>query len=355
MKTRGVIYFTSFTFAYLDRALVLADTLKKFNPNSFLVAIVCDILPETCNLLLDKLGFDALIYAADLDIPSFEQWIFMHDIVEASTAIKGIFLDWVFTRGLHGKKVDKAIYLDPDIAVFSSLGFIEELLDETSIVLTPHLLQPSDTVQGILDNEISAMAHGTFNLGFLAVRNDPEGKRFARWWGNRLRLFCYDDIARGLFTDQKWCDLVPCFFDKVKILRDLGANVASWNLSERNINISVDGRILVNDYTLRFFHFTKLGVIGDVMTMRYMGDNFSVLELWRWYKEQVARHSLDGLPKGYWFYGRYDNQAAIERQHRVLYRTRSDVQSAYPNPFAVEPGDSYYRWVQDEVLSGPDS
>ena len=33
------------------------------------------------------------------------------------------------------------------------------------------------------------------------------------WWAERLYLFCYDDIQNGVFTDQKWIDLAPCFFD----------------------------------------------------------------------------------------------------------------------------------------------
>ena len=40
----------------------------------------------------------------------------------------------------------------------------------------------------------------------------------------------YEEAAFGVYTDQRWCDLVPALFDGVKVLRDPGLNVASWNL-----------------------------------------------------------------------------------------------------------------------------
>jgi len=72
----------------------------------------------------------------------------------------------------------------------------------------------------VIDNEICSLAHGTYNLGFLAIRNDTNGRRLAEWWNERLLEYCFDDKTNGIFVDQKWCDLVPAMFDGVMIVRD---------------------------------------------------------------------------------------------------------------------------------------
>ncbi len=60
-----------------------------------------------------------------------------------------------------------------------------------------------------------------------------QGRRFIDWWADRLRQFCYDEVPNGLFTDQRWVDLAPAFFDDIAIVRDPQYNVATWNLTHR--------------------------------------------------------------------------------------------------------------------------
>ena len=81
--------------------------------------------------------------------------------------------------------------LDPDIAVFAPLDAIDALLERHSIVLTPHQTEPESSRSAILDNEVSSLKHGVFNLGFIAVSNSEQGLRFVDWWSDRLRDFCY--------------------------------------------------------------------------------------------------------------------------------------------------------------------
>src|SRR6185369_3335902 len=99
---------------------------------------------------------------------------------------------------------------------------------------------------------ICALQHGIFNLGFIGVNNSGEGKRVARWWASRLHDFCMDDIPRGLFTDQRWIDLVPAFFDGCAVMRDPGYNVAPWNLTHRKVEGSLASGLTVNGEPLVF-------------------------------------------------------------------------------------------------------
>ena len=337
-----ILAYSSFTFSYLNRARVLFQTLRRFHPEWELVALITDEPPPGFAFDPASEPFDRVVWARELGIPNFEGWLFKHDVVEVCTAVKGPFIHQACSSG-----VDAVVYLDPDTALFAGLEPLVELLQEHDILLTPHLIDPNDDEMAILDNDISTLRTGIYNLGFVAIRTTGEGARFARWWNDRLLSFCYDDIPTGLFVDQRWCDHVPALFDKVKIVRDPGYNVASWNLSRRTVTVEKDGRITVNGVPLRFWHFTKLGPLGDTMTKRYAGRNFPVYEIWAWYKRQVTAATDDSIPDRWWAYGAFEDGTSIEKPQRVLYRQRQDLQAAYPNPFASGRG-SYQEWLRHE-------
>jgi len=246
------------------------------------------------------------------------------------------------------KDCEKAVYFDPDIAVFNPMSQVIELLDTYDIVMTPHQIAPEPRAAktAIRDNEVTSLGYGAYNLGFIAVSTREEAHRFARWWADRLDDWCHDRRDIGVFVDQKWCDLVPCFFDNVKILRDPGYNVASWNLSHRTLRYSKDGEALVNGSPLRFYHFTKLGPVGDTMTQRYARDNTEIYELWWWYKQQVDNATDPRIPKGYWHYGSFDNGEPIPKKVRELYRHRTDLRAAFARPRTAS--DGLFHWLKAE-------
>jgi hypothetical protein len=339
-----VLCYSSFTFSYLNRARVLFQTLRKFHPAWELVALITDRPPPGFVFDAASEPFDRVVWAQELGIPDFQQWLFKHDVVEVCTAVKGPFLHQACGWGS-----DAVIYLDPDTALFSSLEPLEALLEAHDILLTPHLTDPNEDTEAIRDNDLSASRTGIFNLGFVAVRTRGEGARFARWWNDRLLDWCYDDMPNGLFVDQRWCDHVPALFDKVKVVRDPGYNVASWNLSTRKVAVGTDGAITVNGHRLRFWHFTKLGPMGDAMTRKYGGRNFPVYEIWGWYKSQVAAATDPTIPPRWWAYRTYSDGEPIEKPHRELYRARPDLQAAFPDPFHAEDG-GYRQWLETQAV-----
>jgi hypothetical protein len=339
-----VLCYSSFTFSYLNRARVLFQTVRRFHPEWELVALITDEPPPGFTFDPAAEPFDRVVWAQDLGIPDFPAWLFKHDVVEVCTAVKGPFIHQACRSG-----ADAVIYLDPDTALFGSLSPIEGWLARHDILLTPHLTDPNETAEAIRDNDLSASRTGIFNLGFVAIRTRGEGARFAKWWNDRLLDWCYDDMPNGLFVDQRWCDHVPALFDRVKVVRDPGYNVASWNLSTRTVAVQKDGQVTVNGAPLRFWHFTKLGAIGDAMTRKYGAENFPVYEIWAWYKRQVAAATDRAIPERWWAYGAYSNGAPITRAHRLLYRHRADLQAAFPDPF--DGGDGGYRqWLEHEGL-----
>ena len=354
-----MIVYTSITLNYLPKAKILAKTLKQLHPDWQFHLVISDKIPSDkenlFNIELTQPYFDKVVWIDELPITEINSWIFKHSVVEICTAVKGPYLRFLADQGF-----EKIVYIDPDIAILNSLAPIEKWLDEYGILLTPHLLDYTDNPQSIQDNEImGTMRHGTFNLGFLAINStNTDGRRFVDWWADRLLSYCYADYDRGLFTDQKWVDLAPSFFEELLIIRDPGYDVASWNLDCRELGFNDHGQLMVNgSYPLRFYHFTGYDSgagLNVVTSLTSGGANPVVNELWDWYIRQLDANGHETMGAVPSFYATFDDGTKIEQEMRVLYRESPDLQKVFPNPFDTDNGKGGFLrwWRRDRPRSG---
>ena len=332
---------TSFSYTYLARARILLQTLREAEPDWDVAAVVVDEPPPGLDAAAALAGFDRVLGIEHLGIPRVRSWLFRHSLVEACTAVKAAAM-----RHLLNEGYDQVVFLDPDIALFNPLAPVLEAAASASILLTPHQAEPNWQPAVVQDNEMASLRYGVFNLGFLAVRAAPAGRTFLDWWAMQLHAACRDAPDEGLFTDQKYADLIPCLFPGVAVLRDPGCNVASWNLSTRRVRIGRDGGIMVNGAPLRFWHFTKAGGVGDTMLQRHAGDSIAPLEIQAWYLRELARHSaLAPVPEGWWHYGRFADGTPVTPAVRQLYSTRWDLKAAFEDPFPAGDG-SFVAWLR---------
>lgn len=321
--------FTSAACNYIPKVRVLINSIKKWHPEWVIHLALSDKLPDDIDLSSEQ--FDEIHPAASLGIPDFEGWSFCHTIVELSTAIKPFMLKKLLDRG----DCAGVIYLDPDTVLFSRLDDVLSALCESNIALTPHQVTPEMSVTAVMDNEICSLRHGIYNLGFIAVSPTPTGKAFAAWWAERLYYFCRADIPNGLFTDQRWIDLVPAFFEGVCILRTSRLNVAPWNLTTRELTGKAPNDVLVNGEPLGFYHFTGFDSGAHlIMFKKNATGNNTVANLVDWYKQMTADLSLDPISQVPWHYGMYADGSKISLAERQIYRQRIDLQNKFKNPFS---------------------
>ncbi|MBD5641882.1 MAG: glycosyltransferase [Desulfovibrio sp.] len=324
-----MLVFTSCVNNYLPKARVLAQSLKTHNPDWQFCLLLGEEPPEGFELA--AWPFDRLLQFSQLGIPNYPGWSFGHSVVELCTAVKGYALNYFLEREAR----EKVIYLDPDIMVLASLEPLEAMLDKADILLTPHQLSPQTGYQAIIDNEISSLRHGVFNLGFVGCANRPQGVAFSRFWRDRLAGWCHDDKERGLFTDQKWCDLAPAYFSSLEVVRDPGCNAASWNLTDRTITRSADGRFLANGQPLRFYHFTGYDSgMGRIMTSIYGSQMPAVDALWQIYAQKLAQHASGKLPP--WSGESFSNGSPIPARARKYYRENPAIQARFPDPWLTD-------------------
>lgn len=340
------VAFTSAATNYLPKVRKLCNSIRAHHPEFEIVLALADERAPDVDFAAEPI--DRVVALGDLDIEDRRRWTYFHAIVELATAIK----PFVLCELLRDPDVDRVIYFDPDMVLFSRLDDMLAALDGANVVLTPHLTTPEPTLEGVRDNEISALKHGVYNLGFLGVRNTPEGRRFAQWWADRIYHFCVADIPAGLFTDQRWIDLAPAFFDGVGILKSPRFNVATWNIPTRAVTGDREHGFLVDGQPLGFYHFTGFDSGAHrAMAGKYAAGNPSVAALIDWYADEARFDDEEPAAKVAWAYGRYADGEPIPVGHRRLYRARPDLQQAFPDPF--DP--ALRRWMETQgVLEHPE-
>ena len=242
-----VAYFTICSTNYLPTAKILLSSLRK-KTNQDIYLILCDTKRDLVDNFLSDIDIK-MIYAEDIGINDFQDLIFRYSILELNTAIK----PFVFNK-LFQEKYAKVFYFDPDIIIEDSLNVFEEILDTQNAIVTPHILSPYKDNKSPSLQEIGNS--GTYNLGFLGL-SKVGTEVFIEYWMDKCKTLCFSDIKRNLFTDQKFCDFLPTFVNKTHIYYGPEANIAYWNLHEREIEKGKNC-FLSNGKNVMFFHFSGL-------------------------------------------------------------------------------------------------
>lgn len=270
------IAFTICSNNYLGQAKVLSDSVYEHSRDKYdFYIVLCDVKNEA----IDYSEFHAnFVEAADLNIENFD-WMREHyNIIELNTAIK----PFTFKYLINKYNPEFIHYLDPDTCTYAPLTAIEdEMGKDNSILLTPHSLAPL-AMDGNRPTDQTFLNAGIYNLGFLGLRADDTSKRMLDWWCEILKEHCLIDTKNGLFVDQLPMNLVPLYFDHVKVTRHKGLNVAYWNLHERVIHKEKEGKFYVNQDPLVFYHFSNFNPsLPDQLTgvgNRYHFSDYPVLK-----------------------------------------------------------------------------
>lgn len=337
-------FFTSITTCYLPKARVLAKTLKKYNQNAVMHLVIADNLPN--NFIKNEEPFDYIWNAeAFIKTENNKQWFYKHNVVELCTAIKASAAIHI----LNQTNANEVVYLDPDIAVYSNLDELHDMLNYHSLLLTPHQTESGgNNDESIRFDDLIFLQRGIFNFGFFAVRNNDNGRKFLDWWNYRLMNFCFDDQENGLFVDQKWGDLIPGLFDFVKIIRNPGYNVATWNLTTRKITGNEHSGWFVNEQPLKFFHFSAYDSGGHRRVLsRYADQDSPAWKLSLQYEQMLnnnGQKELVSTPNKYSF---YENGIEIKKSERIFFRNQPYLKNIFTNPF----DQSCQKWMSKNLLN----
>lgn len=315
---------------YIGKAMVLFDTYRKYNPDHDFFLVLVD---RKCELSVDRPGLN-LIWAEDLPVDNFLQHAFEYDVIEFNTNVKPAALKLLL------KSYSAVLYLDPDIRIYSSLSSVLDVLSDASVVVTPHSNTP--ILDGNKPDDLELLKFGAFNLGFVGVSRCDEGLAFLDWWSDRCLGHGFYEPQLGLAVDQKWVGLAPGFFPNLRILHDVGLNVAFWNLHERTLSTFGDAWFVNGSVPLKFVHFSSFSTsspesIAQKQTRFSTGSRPDFIELAEAYAKELLDHSSDEFSRHPYGFDYFDDGTYITPALRRFYASLKDTEfQTEDNPFSAD-------------------
>lgn len=289
---------------------------------------VCGAMPPICGFFLflcdgldPKINYsefaDEIVLLENIE-PTFLDLASKYEIVELNTALKPRAFEYLFEE----KGVRHAIYFDPDIQIFSPIGFLFDLLTQYSILLTPHICSPIP-FDGKTPQENHFLNFGIYNLGFLGLANKLESKELLGWWKGHTYKRGRVDVYKGVFLDQLPMNFVPLFFKDATVLFHRGLNMAPWNLHERSVTKTPHGYAVNEKEPLVFYHFSSFRTRGIELPIaqydRYqLNDLPHLREIYEHYQQDLQANGNETTSKIPFAYTNVRKQAIrSQRQQRL--------------------------------------
>ena len=341
---------------YLPFARVLAESFRAHHPHGQFTILLIDDESRSFTPPDEERVVWRRLSDIGLEHNEIRRLAGIYDVTELATAVKPVLL-----RKLLDEGCDQIVYLDPDIRIYASLDEVAPLAANHGIVLTPHTMDPYPDDDRQID-PFFILAAGVYNLGFVGI--GPRARPFLDWWWEQTRRGALIAPTRMMFTDQRWVDFVPSFFEHY-ILKDPGYNVAYWNLHARDL-LGDDGGYTVSGAPLRFFHFSGFDPRKPWLLSKHQGDRPRVLlserpvlarlcDEYRARLEAYGSNANGGPPYGW---NRLPTGMLLTPRMRRLYwdaimEAEQGKAAEPPGPF--EDGGGFVAWLNSPSKSGPRS
>jgi hypothetical protein len=238
------VYCTCFDRNYLSRGLALYHSLQRHAPGSRLWVLCLD---QACYELLARLALPNLVAvslgafeAADRGVAAARS---NRSLIEYYFTCTPAWLLYVLEREASSQWVT---YLDGDLFFFDSPEKIFGELENAAFGIIPHRYTPETK---------HMRKYGVYNVGWVGARNDPDGTAAVKWWREKCIEWCYDYVDGDRFADQGYLEELSTRFPRVKVIENIGANLAPWNIGNYRVEFGDDKVLVDSTYPLIFFHF----------------------------------------------------------------------------------------------------
>ena len=327
---------------YLPFARVLVRSLRNWHPDVAVRVLVVDEFEG----LFDPAAEEFPVIGLEDVGAGAVHWRFGLTRNQLVSAAKPFLLEALLEGGF-----ERALFLDADMLVTGPLEPLLRGFVGASLLLSPHVLRPLAGPEGT-SRELTILRAGVYNAGCVGASDTGEARRILRWWRERVSFRCEEDLAGGVFYDQRWLDLVPSLAADLAIVRDPGVNVAWWNAAEREVR-DREGRLQALGEPCRLFHFSGFDPDRPRIASRHMpesrqGESSSMASLLRRYAALLADAGWETCRAWPYTWDRFRNGVPIPEVARRIYLDRKDG-TGFGDPFATGPG-TFFEWLRGGEL-----
>lgn len=242
---------TLFNVNYLDKGLVLYDSLEKVSNDFILYVLAMD---EKCYEILCAINHKHLVPIRFRDFENNDLRTAKQNrsIGEFCWTCSSSLIEYV----LDTYKPDSCTYVDADMCFYDDpKQIVDEMYEKgASALVTSHRFNRHERAK--------EATVGKYCVEFNTFRNDRRGRNLLKVWIDQC-LNCCKCIEDGKhWGDQKYIDKWPIQFDYVIETSYIGAGVAPWNINQYKIAEIKDGKCILSrlrdTQSLIFYHFEGL-------------------------------------------------------------------------------------------------
>lgn len=245
---------TLFNVNYLDKGLVLYDSLEKVSNDFILYVLAMD---EKCYEILCAINHKHLVPIRfhDFENDDLRTARQNRSMGEFCWTCSSSLIEYVLDTYKH----DSCTYVDADLYFYEDpKQIVDEMYEKgASALVTSHRFNKHERKKEAIV--------GKYCVEFNTFRNDKRGRNLLRVWIDQC-LCCCKCVDDGMhWGDQKYIDEWPKKYDYVIETSKIGAGVAPWNINQYKIH-EIDGekiKIIRSGQIqpLYFYHFEGLRYI----------------------------------------------------------------------------------------------
>lgn len=286
-----LIFCTLFNSGYLDKGLVLYDSMVRSMDNFKLYVFAFD---EKCRDILIDMNLKNMIVVSLEEFETPELLI----VKEERTAAEYCWTcsSWSIKHVLEHYNEPICTYIDADMRFFSSPQIVFDDMHKRncSVIITPHRYRTEE------EERKAECLRGKYCVEFNTFVNDKNGLEALNWWADRCLEWCFYAVpgTTEWYGDQKYLNVFPDKFEGVYICEHLGVGLAPWNNclveyspDQTDDKITICEKKTGIEYNLIIYHFENVSFLSRniLHTSSQMKDRSLHKEVYDTYVREILQ------------------------------------------------------------------
>ncbi len=282
-------YCTLFDKNYLISGLALYSSICDFTDEFRLYVLAMD--DEAERILLD-LSLDKIIVIPISKITAIKKYGLEDRMTfgQICWTCQPFLIEYI----LEYFMLDDVIYLEADLFFFSNPNTLAGELNFFSVSLVPHKINGDFS---------KAKKSGIYCVQFNLFKNDETGLTILEDWKKNSLL--YSKKKKDSYPGQTCMNHWPEFSSSVRVVDNVGAGVAPWNVGDYLIQ-ELQDKIYVNDKELIFYHFHELAFLDRnkifISTQQLSSRNIKIIYMPYIKRLNKILSLMEGRYKNYSYY-----------------------------------------------------